>query len=206
MSDLRTEIFTKVLPKMHSLTKPTDLNNLNFDDPDQPLVAEPIKLTNNERIFDWIKDHPACYGSAVARAFNGDIIESSVISQLYTLEKRGLLHKAKCSTTGKYMYSTAVDAYPRAVKADVVAKMHEARAKIGKEEMARRISEGHAANRLAEAETKLEPIKKKIVLRRKVTGEQVSPPAVQVTPVDLNTLSIVQARKLYDELKQIFGA
>jgi len=204
MSDLRTELFTKVLPKMHSLTKPTSLDNLTFDDPDQPLVAEPIKLTNNERIFDWIKAHPACYGSAVARAFDGDIIESSVISQLYTLEKRGLLHKAKCSTTGKYMYSTAVDAYPRAVKADVVAKMHEARAKIGKEEMARRIKEGHAANRQAEADTKLAPVKK-IVLRKKATGAQVSPPAVQVTPVDLNTLSIVQARKLYDELKQIFG-
>jgi hypothetical protein len=202
MSDLRTELFTKVIPKMKQLT---ELSNLTFDDPDQPLVAEPIKLTNNERIFDWIKAHPACYGNAVARAFDGDIIESSVISQLYTLEKRGLLHKAKCSTTGKYMYSTAVDAYPRAVKADVVAKMHAARAKLGKEEMARRIKEGHAANRQAEAETKLAPVKK-IVLRRKTTGEQVSPPAVQVTPVDLNTLSIVQARKLYDELKQIFGA
>jgi hypothetical protein len=203
MSDLRTELFTKVIPKMQSLTKPTDLNNLNFDDPDQPLVAEPIKLTNNERIFDWVKAHPACYGSTVADAFKGEIIESSVISQLYTLEKRGLFHKTKCSSTGLYMYSAAVDAYPRATKADTIAKMHEARAKIGKEEMACRIKEGHAANRLAEAETKLEPTKKKVVLLKRRVAE---PPAVSVTPVDLNTLSIVQARKLYDELKQIFGA
>jgi len=201
MSDLRTELFTKVIPKMHSLTKPTSLDNLTFDDPDQPLVAEPIKLTNNERIFDWIKANPACYGNAVARAFDGDIIESSVISQLYTLEKRGLLHKAKCSSTGRYMYSAAVDAYPRAAKADIVAKMHAARAKIGKEEMARRIKAGHQASKAEE------PAKKKVVLiKRRVAEPEVAAPAVQVTPVDLNTLSIVQARKLYDELKQIFGA
>jgi hypothetical protein len=69
--------------------------------------------------------------------------------------------------------------------------------------MARRIAEGHKANRQAESEAALEPIKKKIVMIKRRVAE---PPAVSVTPVDLNTLSIVQARKLYDELKQIFGA
>lgn len=201
MSDLRTEIFTKVLPKMQSLTKPMELNNLNFDDPEQPM--EPAKLTNNELIFNWVKEHPACYSSDVVAGFKGRIVDSSVMSQLYTMEKRKLFHKVKCSSTGKYMYSTAVDVYPRASRPDAVAKMWEARNKLGKEEMSRRIAEGHATNRLAEAETKLEPTKKKVVLIKRRVAE---PAAVQVTPVDLNTLSIVQARKLYDELKQIFGA
>jgi hypothetical protein len=80
-----------------------------------------------------------------------------------------------------------------------IAIMQAAREKLGKEEMARRISEGHKAN-------KPEPTKKKIVMIKRRTTEPTPAPAVAVTPVDLNTLSIVQARKLYDELKQIFGA
>lgn len=195
MSDLRTELFTKVIPKMKTLTE------LNFDDPDQPM--EPAVLTNNEMIFNWVKEHPASYSTNVVNGFRGRITESSVVSQLYTMSNRKLLHKVKCSTTGKFMYSVAVDVYPRAVRTEALAKMQAARAAIGKEEMARRIAEGHKGNRAAEAETKLEPTKKKVVLIKRRTPEPVA--AVSVTPVDLNTLSIVQARKLYDELKQIFG-
>jgi hypothetical protein len=184
---------------MHSLAKPTDLNNLNFDDPEQPM--EPAKLTNNELIFNWVKEHPACYSSDVVAGFKGRIVDSSVMSQLYTMEKRKLFHKVKCSSTGKYMYSTAVDVYPRASRPDAVAKMWEARNKLGKEEMSRRIAEGHAANKVEE------PPKRKVVLiKRRVNPPTEVEAAVQVTPVDLNKLSIVQARKLYDELKQIFGA
>lgn len=199
MSDLRTEIFTKVLPKMQSLTK------LNFDDPEQPEVpitsAAPEKVSNNERIFNWVKDHPASTSTDVVQAFDGYIQGSSVVSQLYTLAERKLLHKVKSSATGKYMYSAAVDKYPANLRAAAVAKMQEARAKISKEEMARRISEGHKAS-----VQKAEPPKRKIVLIKRRTTEPTPEPAVQVTPVDLNKLSIVQARKLYDELKQIFGA
>jgi hypothetical protein len=196
MSDLRTELFMKVLPKMHSLTK------LDFDDPEQPLVpVAPAteEISNNERIFDWIKAHPACYTGTVVKAFEGDIPAVSVTSQVYTLANRGLLHKTRCSTTGKFIYSAAVDFYPRANKAAMLAKMKAGREALGKEEMVRRIQAGHAAK---QAEKQPAPTKKKIVLVKKETPA----PTVQVTPVDLNTLSIVQARKLYDELKQIFGA
>lgn len=197
MSDLQTEIFTKVLPKMQSLTQ------LNFDDPEQPLIEEPAKMTNNEIIFSWIKEHPASYVKDVCAAFEGKIDYNSVQSQVHALSGRGILHKAECSTTGKLMYSVAVDTYPRTARSKSIAIMQAARAKLGKEEMARRIKEGHKANRAAEAETKLEPTRKIVVVKRRVNPPE---PTVQVTPVDLNTLSIVQARKLYDELKQIFGA
>jgi len=203
MSDLRTELFTKVLPKMQSLTKPTDLNNLNFDDPDQPLVAAPTYpegISNNERIFDWIKDHPASYTGSVIRAFEGSIEAGSVTSQIYHLANRGLLHKVKCSSTGRFMYSAAQGTYPRPSKADLIAKMKAGREALGKEEMVRRIQAGHKAKQASKAETKLEPVKQVAEVVK------VAAPTVQVTPVDLNTLSIVQARKLYDELKQIFGA
>ena len=197
MSDLRTELFTKVLPKMQSLTQ------LNFDDPEQSLVEESAKITNNEMIFNWIKEHPASYVKDICNAFHKKIEYSSVQSQVHALAERGILHRAECSSTGKLMYSAAVDTYPRSARMKAIAVMQAARAKLGKEEMARRIREGHKANKQAEAETKLEPTRKIVVVKRRVNPPE---PAVAVTPVDLNTLSIVQARKLYDELKQIFGA
>lgn len=213
MSDLRTEIFTKVLPKMQSLTKTTELSNLTFDDPEQPEVpitpAHPEEITNNERIFNWVKENPACYAPQVVTGLEGQVIASSVISQLFVLAKRGILHKVKCSSTGRYMYSVALDEYPRFDRVGALERMRAAHAAIGMEEISRRIKEGHEKRKVEKAppEPKAEPAKKKIVLVKKSTGEQVSPPpAVTVTPVDLNTLSIVQARKLYDELKQIFGA
>jgi hypothetical protein len=182
------------------------LTQLNFDDPDQPLVETPAKLTNNEMIFNWIKEHPASYVKDICNALDGKIEYNSVQSQVHALSERGILHKVECSSTGKLMYSAAVDAYPRTARMKAVAKMQEAREKIGKEEMARRIKEGHKANRHAEAEKQLEPTRKIVVVKRRVNPPTEIAPAVQVTPVDLNTLSIVQARKLYDELKQIFGA
>lgn len=204
MSDLRTELFTKVVPKMQSLS------NLNFDDPEQPLVPPLEHVTNNELIFNWVKEHPACYGKDVARALSDKISEQSVLSQLFNLTERKLLHKAVCSTTGFLIYSTAVDSYPRSNKAYRVKKMHEARSKMTPEEISRRISEGHKRNKLAEAEKQLEVVQQVAVQKpeqkAKAKSKPTPAPAVQVTPVDLNTLSIVQARKLYDELKQIFGA
>jgi hypothetical protein len=202
MPSLQTEIFTKVLPKMQSLT------NLTFDDPEQPEVpATPAKLTNNELIFEWIKANPAKYAKDICTAFADEINYDSVQSQVHALAARGILHKVVCSSTGKLMYSAAVDTYPRSPRMQAIAKMNEAREKLGKEEMARRISEGHKASKHAEAEKQLEPVKRKVVLiKRRVNPPTDVAPAVQVTPVDLNKLSIVQARKLYDELKQIFGA
>lgn len=202
MSDLKTELLTKVVPKMQTL------NNLTFDDPEQPLVTEtPEILSNNELIFDYIKEHPACYGADVAKHFTGRISSSSVLSQIHTMSRRGLFHKVKCSSTGHLMYSAAVDKYPRAKGSERTARLLAAIAKMTPEERGARIKEGHRKAKLKQAEKQIAEKKKKIVLIKKSTGEQVSPPpAVQVTPVDLNTLSIVQARKLYDELKQIFGA
>ena len=192
---------------MHSLTKPTELNNLNFDDPEQPMEVAPEILSNNELIFNYVKEHPACYGADIAKHFTGRISASSVLSQIHTMARRELFHRVKCSSTGYLMYSTAVDAYPRAKGTERTARLLAAIAKMTPEERGARIKEGHRKAKLKQAEQQIAEKKKKIVLIKKSTGEQVSPPpAVTVTPVDLNTLSIMQARKLYDELKQIFGA
>ena len=66
MPDLQTEIFTKVLP---------NLNNLTFDDPDQPeeiympvVSTEPIALTR--QVFDYIRTNPKCAGKEVLNHFD----------------------------------------------------------------------------------------------------------------------------------------
>lgn len=202
MSDLRTELFTKVIPKMNTLTKPTELNNLNFDDPEQPLEVAPEILSNNELIFNYVKEHPACYGADVAKHFTGRISTSSVLSQIHTMTRRELFHKVKCSTTGYLMYSTAVDAYPRAKGTERTARLLAAIAKMSPEERGARIKEGHRKAKLKQAEQQLAPTKK-IVLIKKDTQEPVAPRPAAGINIDLLPLS--EARRLYDELRKVFG-
>ena len=203
MSDLRTELLNKVVPKLKTLEA------LNFDDPDQPITApvemvQPDKLTNNEIIFNYLKDHPASYARDISDALEKQITPSSTMSQLFNLASRGLLHKVECSSTGLMMYSTAVAEYPRSTRASLVNNMFKARAALPEGEMGRRIKEGHKKKKEGEADMRLETVRRRVTNAKKSAPEPVA--AVSVTPVDLNTLSIVQARKLYDELKQIFGA
>jgi hypothetical protein len=201
MSDLRTELFTKVIPKMNALTKPTELNNLNFDDPEQPLEVAPEILSNNELIFNYVKEHPACYGADVAKHFNGRISTSSVLSQIHTMARRELFHKVKCSTTGYLMYSTAVDAYPRAKGTERTARLLKAMATMTPEERGARIKEGHRKAKLKQAEQQLAPTKK-IVLIKKDTQEQVVP---RPAGINIDLLPLSEARRLYDELRKVFG-
>lgn len=202
MSDLRTELFTKVIPKMQTLTKPTELNNLNFDDPEQPLEVAPEILSNNELIFNYVKEHPACYGSDVVKHFTGRIGGQSVLSQIHTMARRELFHKVKCSTTGYLMYSTAVDAYPRAKGTERTARLLAAIAKMTPEERGARIKEGHRKAKLKQAEQQLRPIKN-VVLVKKDTQERVVPRPTAGINIDLLPLS--EARRLYDELRKVFG-
>lgn len=201
MSDLRTELFTKVIPKMQTLTKPTELNNLNFDDPEQPLEVAPEILSNNELIFNYVKAHPACYGADVAKHFTGRISTSSVLSQIHTMTRRELFHKVKCSSTGYLMYSTAVDAYPRAKGTERTARLLAAIAKMTPEERGARIKEGHRKAKLKQAEQQLTPTKK-IVLIKKDTQEQVTP---RPAGINIDLLPLSEARRLYDELRKVFG-
>lgn len=201
MSDLRTELFTKVIPKMKTLTKHTDLNNLNFDDPEQPSEAAPEILSNNELIFNYVKEHPACYGSDVAKHFTGRISTSSVLSQIHTMTRRELFHKVKCSSTGYLMYSTAVDAYPRAKGTERTARLLAAIAKMTPEERGARIKEGHRKAKLKQAEQQLRPIKN-VVLVKKATQEQVAP---RPAGINIDLLPLSEARRLYDELRKVFG-
>ena len=177
MSDLQTEIFTKVLPKMK-------LNELKFDDDaDATVEVQAEQPTKNvtERIWRFIRDNPGCT--------SGDINKSEpdnaggVSTRIAQLKLKGYVrgtdeYPMKLYVTKQYTGTSAEDK---------IARMNAAR-----------------AAKLENLKNKPPKVKKKMGRPAKATLQQ---PA-QAKPsrvVDLNNLSIVEARKLYDELKQIFG-
>jgi hypothetical protein len=177
MSDLQTEIFTKVLPKMK-------LNELKFDDDaDATVEVQAEQPTNNvtERIWRFIRDNPGCT--------SGDINKSEpdnaggVSTRIAQLKLKG--------------YVRGTDEYPMKL---YVAKQYTG---TSAEDKIARMNAARAA-KLENLNNKSAKTKKK---RGRPTKESMQQP-VQAKPsrvVDLNNLSIVEARKLYDELKQIFG-
>lgn len=177
MSDLQTEIFTKVLPKMK-------LNELKFDD-DVGATVEVVteEPSNNvtERIWRFIRDNPGCTSGDIAKHEPDNA--GGVSTRINQLKLKGYVRG-----TDEYpMRLYAEKQYAGTSKEDKVARMNAARI------------------------AKLENLKKKPAKAKKKRGrptkESMQQP-VQAKPsrvVDLNNLSIVEARKLYDELKQIFG-
>jgi hypothetical protein len=77
MPDLQTEIFTKVLPS---------LNNLKFDDPDQPeeptMTTTAIPLTR--QVFEYIKTNPKSRGKVVLDFFQAAGFKRPVIAATVT--------------------------------------------------------------------------------------------------------------------------
>lgn len=191
MSDLQTEIFTKVLPKMQTLT------NLNFDDPEQPM-EQPMNF--NKEVFYWLQKHPRSSAGEVIKA-HPHIASTTIYSILSNLSNDGLFRKSANSTNGRFVYSAVQGEYPKLNADERLARLKAGRERLGDAEISARIRAGHMKKKeVAKPERQVVMIE-----RPKAKPEPAPQAAVQVTPVDLNTLSIVQARKLYDELKQIFG-
>lgn len=178
MSDLQTEIFTKVLPKMKTL------NELKFDDDVGATVevaTEPDAANVTDAIWRYVRDNPGCTSADIGR--NVDGLNGGVSTRINQLKSKG--------------YVRATDDWPMKL---YVAK-----------EYAPLTKEQRTANMMAAREKWLEAARSKPKVK-KVRGrprkEVKAAPAPTPKPsrvVDLNNLSIVEARKLYDELKQIFG-
>jgi hypothetical protein len=177
MSDLQTEIFTKVLPKMK-------LNELKFDDDvDATVEVEVEQPSKNvtERIWRFIRDNPGCTSGDIAK--NEPDNAGGVSTRINQLKIKGFVRG-----TDEYPMRLYIEKqYTGTSKEDKVARMNAAR-----------------AAKLGNLKNKPPKVKKKMGRPTKQVMQQ---PA-QAKPsrvVDLNNLSIVEARKLYDELKQIFG-
>ncbi len=178
MSDLQTEIFTKVLPKMK-------LNELKAYDDDGEATVEVAaeEPTNNvtERIWRFIRDNPGCTSGDVTKHEPNNA--GGVYTRINQLRLKGYIR----STDEYPMRLYVVKPYTGTTKEEQVARMNAAR-----------------TAKLENLKNKPPKPKKKMGRPTKAAMQQ----PVQTKPsrvVDLNNLSIVEARKLYDELKQIFG-
>lgn len=186
MGNLQTEIFTKVLPALRH----PDINNVNFDDPEQPL-AEPqaaqvaqgfnqtTEINVTKQVMEYIIAHPGCQVGDIAEHLGSTSNISTRVSQL---RKRGFVRCSEERPMRLYHTGTAY-------------------ATVSKKERTERMLAAAAQWRERKAKSRA---KKKQDKR----PTPVAPVAIEPTKsskIDLNTLSIVEARHLYDELKKIFG-
>ena len=177
MPDLQTEIFTKVVPKMR-------LNDLKFDDDANTtveVVDEQAAANVTEAVWRYVRDNPGCTSAEIGR--NVDGLNGGVTTRIAQLKKKGYI-RATDDWPMKLYVDKPYAPLPREVR---IENMMKAREKW--------------------LETKANKPKVKKV-RGRPRKEVKAAPASTPKPsrvVDLNNLSIVEARKLYDELKQIFG-
>lgn len=179
MSDLRTEIVTKVLPKMQSLT------NLTFDDdPNATVQVADVPLATNmtDQIWRFVKANPSSTVKDISNHIGDDKGVSTRINQL---RNRGYI-KTDFST---FPHRHSVDKeYTGVNKEERTARMLAARAVWAKN-----------------LQGKLPKNKPKKPMGRPPHAKPAAPAVKPSRVVDLNNLSIIEARKLYDELKHIFG-
>lgn len=185
MPDLQTEIFKKVLPNM---------NNLKFDDmpddePEIVVATTPQKTNVTKAIWEYVKLHPHVPLGTINKAFPG-LGKTGVATRLSQMKNRGNI-VATPSASG-YRYSVASDTYKALTKEESLKKAAEAYKKHQQAKQAK----------AAKAEAKAAKV---ILVKQPASVAPPEIPARKSTAALLDTLSIVQARELYDELRKIFG-
>ena len=156
------------MPDLKSeLLKVQSLNNLKFDDDDQPTtitVAEE-KPTQRQAMWEYIRDNPGVSANQVAEHMG--IVGPTTASALQKMFIRGIVDRT--SVDGVYHYRAAVREYPP-------------RSFTG-----RKRKKKHTAKPVGAP----------------VQSAPVSP--LQANSSILDTISVREARALYEELKQLFG-
>lgn len=153
------------------------LNNLKFDDAeDEPTQAVFVDKATSMRERVWNYVKANPASSAADVSIGLGIGAGLAASQLFALHERGLV--AKAPIDGLYHYQALGDSYPRFDR-----KAHGK--KLGKAAKGK-----PRANKANDAQVKL-----------LTTAVQQNATATDI----LNTMSVMQARAVYDELKRIFG-
>jgi hypothetical protein len=185
MGDLRTELFTKVVPKMNQ-TQHQSLDNLTFDDgPQGPevIVEEGDARRNvSKLIWTYIKAYPGVNSTQVGTALS--LNHNDISTRMTQLFRREWLSRT-VDKDGKYVYSVCHDTYP-AISPSVA------------------MQRAQAARKQAIAERKANP-PKSIKLTKKAHAPAEPAASSRTQTVDLNSMSVLEARALYNQLKEIFG-
>jgi hypothetical protein len=153
------------------------LNNLKFDDEPTPPVVVDEATTERERVWNYIKANPTSSAAGVAAGLG--INPSLAASQIFALHNKAVVARGKIGDT--YHYQVVGDSYPRFDR-----KAH-----------------GEHIGKLSKGKPRAVRAKAKRVLVQRAPD----PVAAPVNDVDamINSMSVVQARAIYDKLKQIFG-
>jgi hypothetical protein len=186
MPDLQTEIFKKVLPNMNNL------NNLKFDDTpgEEPEVVYSAGMQTpnaSKALWEYVKANPNQLLVDIVKSFTS-LDKAGISARLVQMRHRGNII-ATASNMG-LRYKVAHDTYRAMTYAESLAKAHAAKAAA------------KAAKAAAKAAKKT-PAPKTVTKKAPVDKTEVTP-SLNVTSL-LDTMSIVQARELYDQLKKIFG-
>lgn len=185
MPDLQTEIFTKVVPKMR-------LNDLNFDDDANAtveVVNEQAAANVTEAVWRYVRDNPGCTSAEIGR--NVDGLNGGVTTRIAQLKKKG--------------YIRATDDWPMKLYVDKPYAPLPKEARIENMMKAREKWLETKANKPKIKKVRGRPRKEATAHKAPNSSSWSGPKPKESRVVDLNNMSIVEARKLYDELKQIFG-
>lgn len=139
--------------------------------------------TTSRKLWLYIKDHPSVTGAEAGQGAGIDRTSaSSLTSQMFM---KGVLKRDKPSDGGPYRYTVVDPDYVPLTSSEAILRANAAR-----------------AAKAAKPKAKVKPKAKEVAAAQ-------LPPTAKFTatiPQLLDTLSVVQARALYDALKKIFGA
>jgi hypothetical protein len=155
------------------------LQNLKFDDADDepaPPVVVDEATTERERVWNYIKANPMSSATGVAAGLG--INPSLAASQIFALHNKAVL--ARGLIGDKYHYQVVGDSYPRFD----------------------RKARGERLGKLSKGKPRPNRPAKRVLVQRAP-----DPVAAPVNDVDamISSMSVMQARAIYDKLKQIFG-
>jgi predicted transcriptional regulator len=166
------------------------LATMAFDDEGEatetPEAPRPEGQTQSRAVWLYIKDNP---GSTIVDVGRATGVSQGNLSSLTTqLFNKGALTRVKPDDGGPYKYTVADPNYKPLTK---------------QQALQRAIAAKNASIKKAKAKAK-----PKAKPKAEATPTQLPPTAKfsATIPELLDTLSVVQARALYDELKKIFGA
>ena len=176
------------------------LNNLKFDDADdEPTPPSPIVVddaaSERERVWNYIKANPMSSAHGVAAGLN--ISAGHAASQIFALHRKAIIARGKVGDT--YQYQAIGDSYPRFDRKEHGKKL--SAQMTGRKNPRKKIVKRVLVKRANNEQVKM-------LEAAMPTGVAPLPPGMRFqATVDqlLDTMSIVQARALYDALRKIFG-
>lgn len=158
-------------------------------------VARGAEKSKRQLYWEWLRDHPSSSSREVGEAFGIDQTQTATIMTKFLA--KGIVTRTKHG--GVYCYTTVGDEYPVMSLEERVSFMLEARAANRLKAKAKRKYTKRAAPARAAVEKTLEERKRELI------APTVSQGFVDSTQAFINSLTVHQAKAVYEELKKIFG-